>query len=55
MQRLALCLTLIVRLAIMAKPAAAAEAPVSSYRQLANLFTDWRAFNQPAIGNGRPD
>ena len=35
--------------------AAAVEAPASSYGQLANLFTDWRAFNHPAIVNGRPD
>ena len=55
MKRLALCLVLIVPLAIMAKPVAAAEAPASSYQQLANLFTDWRAFNHPAIVHGRPD
>src|SRR5262249_60099341 len=37
-------------------PAApAAEAPASSYQQLATLFTDWRAFNHPAIVSGRPD
>src|SRR3954468_14002322 len=34
---------------------AAAVAPASSYQQLANTFTDWRAFNHPAIVNGRPD
>ena len=39
----------------MAKPAAPSESPPSSYRQLASLFTDWRAFNHPAIVNGRPD
>src|SRR5689334_8285460 len=55
MKRLALCLALIASLAIMAKPAAAAEAPASSYQQLAKLFTDWRAFNHPAIVHGRPD
>jgi len=55
MKRLALCLALIAPLAIMAKPAAAAEASASPYQQLANLFTDWRAFNHPAIVHGRPD
>ena len=55
MKQLALCLTLIAPLAIMAKPATAAEASASSYQQLANLFTDWRAFNHPAILRGRPD
>jgi uncharacterized protein (DUF885 family) len=55
MKRLALCLALIAPLAIMAKPAAAAEASASSYQQLANLFTGWRAFNHPAIVHGRPD
>ena len=35
--------------------AAAAGAPGSSYQQLAKSFTDWRAFNHPAIINGRPD
>jgi hypothetical protein len=39
----------------MAKPAAPSEAPASSYQQLATLFTDWRAFNHPAIVNSRPD
>jgi len=39
----------------MAKPAAAAGSPASSYQQLATLFTDWRAFNHPAIDKGRPD
>ena len=55
MNLLALCLALCAPLAIMAKPAAAAEAPASSYQQLATLFTDWREFNHPAIVNGRPD
>ena len=55
MKRLALCLALIAPLAIMAKAATAAEAPVSSYQQLANLFADWRTFNHPAIVHGRPD
>jgi hypothetical protein len=55
MKRLALCLALCAPLAVLAKPAAPSEAPASSYQQLANLFTDWRAFNHPAIVNGRPD
>ena len=56
MKRLALCLALCAPLAVMAKPAAPpSEAPASSYQQLATLFTDWRAFNHPAIVNGRPD
>src|SRR5689334_5144835 len=55
MKPLALCLALIAPLALMANPAAAAEAPDSSYPQLANLFTDWRTFNHPAIVHGRPD
>src|SRR3954452_24303168 len=55
MKRIALCLALIAPLASVARPVAAAEAPVSSYQQLANTFTDWRAFNHPAIVNGRPD
>ena len=49
MNLLVLCLALCAPLAIMAKPAAAAEAPASSYQHLATLFTDWRAFNHPAI------
>src|SRR5262249_11910626 len=55
MTRLTLCLVLCAPFAIMAKPAAAAEAPASSYQQLANLFTDCRAFNHPAIVHGRHD
>jgi hypothetical protein len=39
----------------MAKPAATPEAPASSYQQLPTLFTEWRAFNHPAIDKGRPD
>jgi uncharacterized protein (DUF885 family) len=42
-------------LALMAKSAAPADAPASSYEQLASLFTDWRAFNHPAIVKGRPN
>src|SRR6476660_6331202 len=48
-------LLLFAPLALMATAAAAAEAPASSYQQLATLFTDWRAFNHPAIVHGRPD
>src|SRR2546423_1710976 len=55
MKRLALCLAVCAPLAVMAKPAAPSEAPASSYQQLATLFTNWRAFNHPAIANGRPD
>lgn len=55
MKRLALCLALCAPLVVMAKPVAPSEAPASSYQQLATLFTDWRAFNHPAIVNGRPD
>src|SRR5262252_8084993 len=55
MKRLALSLALCAPLAVMAKPAAPSETPASSYQQLAILFTDWRAFNHPAIVNGRPD
>jgi len=55
MKRLALCFALCALLAVMAKPAAPSETPASSYQQLAILFTDWRAFNHPAIVNGRPD
>ena len=55
MKRLAFCLALCAPLAVMAKPAAPSEAPASSYQQLATLFTDWRAFNHPAIDKGRPD
>ena len=46
---------LLMRLLATSALAAAAEAPASSYQHLANLFTDWRAFNHPAIVNGRPD
>src|SRR5215211_7970627 len=52
MKLLALCLA---ALAMMAKPAAAADPPAPSYQPLASLFTDWRAFNHPAIVDGRPD
>ena len=52
MKRLALCLALITPFAIMGTADAASA---SSYQQLANLFTDWRAFNHPAIVHGRPD
>ena len=55
MKRLAFCLALCAPLAVMAKPAAPSQAPGSSYQQLATLFTDWRAFNHPAIVKGRPD
>src|SRR5690349_18566120 len=55
MKRLALCLALCAPLIVMAKAAAPSEVPASSYQQLATLFTDWRAFNHPAIVNGRPD
>ena len=55
MKRFALCLALIAPFALLSKPAAASEATDSSYQQLANFFTDWRAFNHPAIANGRPD
>src|SRR5438067_1127824 len=55
MKRLALCLALCWPLGVMAKPAAPTEATASSYQQLATLFTDWRAFNHPAIVNCRPD
>jgi hypothetical protein len=55
MKRLALWLALCAPLAVMAKPAAPSEPPASSYQRLATLFTDWRAFNHPAIVNGRPD
>jgi hypothetical protein len=55
MKRLALGLALCAPLAVMAKPAPPSETPASSYQQLAILFTDWRAFNHPAIVNGRPD
>src|SRR5262249_23789081 len=55
MKRLALSLALCAPLAVMAKPAASSETPASSCQQLAILFTNWRAFNHPAIVNGRPD
>src|SRR4051794_38955311 len=42
-------------LALMPTAPAAAEAPASSYQSLVTLFTDWRAFNHPAIVHGRPD
>jgi Bacterial protein of unknown function (DUF885) len=51
-----LCLALLAALAGVAQPTApAAEAPASSYQQLVTLFSDWRAFNHPAIVQGRPD
>ncbi len=55
MKRHLLCLFLFTPLALLGKTAAAAEAPASSYESLATLFTDWRAFNHPAIVKGRPD
>jgi len=55
MKRLVLCLALCAPLVVMAKPAAPSEAAASSYQRLATLFTDWRAFNHPAILNGLPD
>lgn len=38
-------------------PLVAAPKPTTApgHAQLVNLFTDWRAFNHPAIVNGRPD
>ena len=54
MKLLALCLALCAPLAAIVKSAGAAEAP-APYQSLATLFTDWRAFNYPAIVNGRPD
>jgi hypothetical protein len=55
MKPLIFCL-LLALLACVAQPRArAAEAPASSYQQLAALFTDWREFNHPAIDKGRPD
>src|SRR3954462_14926379 len=55
MKRIALCLALIAPLASVARPVAAAEAPVSSDQRLANLFTDWRAVNPPPGVRGRSD
>ncbi|HEV2806281.1 MAG TPA: DUF885 family protein [Chthoniobacterales bacterium] len=40
---------------MMAQPTPAPQPPGSSYEQLASLFTDWRAFNHPAMDKGRPD
>jgi hypothetical protein len=38
-------------------PLVAAPKPTTApgHAQLVNLFTEWRAFNHPAIVNGRPD
>ena len=55
MKRLALSLALIAPLVFMAESASEAGPAASSYQQLANLFTDWRAFSHPAIDKGRPD
>jgi hypothetical protein len=56
MKPLRFCLALLAPLALVATTSAlAAEAPASSYEQLATLFTEWRAFNHPAIAHGRPD
>src|SRR4051794_10355860 len=55
MKRLVLTLALIAPLALMTMSVATAEAPASSYESLAALFTDWRAFNHPAVDKGRPD
>ena len=40
---------------VSAGPAIAREASASGHQQLVALFTDWRAFNPPAIVRGRPD
>src|SRR4051812_2544184 len=53
MKRLILCLALLAPLTISAAEPIAT--PASSYQSLATLFTDWRAFNHPAIDKGRPD
>jgi hypothetical protein len=55
MKSLIFCLALLAPLALVATAATSSEAPASSYQQLAALFTDWRAFNHPAIDKGRPD
>ncbi len=55
MNQRALSLALMASLALVANFAAATEAPASSYQKLATLFSDWRAFNHPAIVGGRPD
>ena len=49
MNQRALSLALMASLALVANSAAATEAPASSYQKLATLFSDWRAFNHPAI------
>ena len=55
MFRLALGLALLVLSeAIMSVPALAVS-PAPAYRQLVQLFADWRAFNQPAIVGGVAD
>ena len=54
MLRFAIRLALAALLTISA-PVAAAEVPASTYRQLASLFAEWRAFNHPKIVSGRPD
>ena len=55
MFRLALGVALLVlSKAIMPVPALAVS-PAPAYRQLVQLFADWRAFNQPAIVGGVAD
>ena len=54
MLRLALRLALAVPIVIPA-PVIAAEVSTSTHQQLVSLFTEWRAFNHPAIVRGRPD
>ncbi|HVF72884.1 MAG TPA: hypothetical protein VM940_14875, partial [Chthoniobacterales bacterium] len=56
MKPLIFCLALLAAFTCVAQPTAlAAEAPASSYQQLAALFTEWRDFNHPPIVHGRPD
>ena len=38
-----------------AAPPAAAPAATATHAALVRLFTDWRAYNHPAITRGRPD
>ena len=58
MKRFALCIAALLPLAapLVAAPVkpVAANAP-AGHTQLVRLFTDWRAFNHPAIVHGRPD
>ncbi len=54
MLRIALGLALALPVAA-AAPVIAAEMPASSHQQLVSLFADWRAFNHPTIGHGKPD